>query len=237
MRLAELRIRATEELAAVRIAAGASDDLITELAALTDEEPLRERPRALLMTALARAGRNVEALRVYDDFRRLLSDELGIEPSPTLVAQHADLLAGTGTAAWSPPSRLHVPVTSLVDATHSWTRGGDAQSANRLVTLSGPGGVGKSRLLDEAGLRLRETHPDRPVVLCELAAAHDDSAIDAVAAALGIEGRPGVGLVDRIVAVLDDTELVLLLDNCEHVLEPIADLVPVCSRRARTSRS
>ena len=70
------------------------------------------------------------------------------------------------------------------------------------------------------------THPDRPVVLCELAAAHDDSAIDAVAAALGIEGRPGVGLVDRIVAVLDDTELVLLLDNCEHVLEPIADLVP-----------
>ena len=78
---------------------------------------------------------------------------------PALVAQHADLLAGTGTAAWSPPSRLHVPVTSLV--------GRDAlvdlvlamAGANRLVTLSGPGGVGKSRLLDEAGLRLRENAP------------------------------------------------------------------------------
>ena len=75
-----------------RIVTGAGDDLITELAALADEEPLRERPRALLMEALARAGRNVEALRVYDDFRRLLGDELGIEPSPALTAQHADLL-------------------------------------------------------------------------------------------------------------------------------------------------
>ena len=225
VRLAELRIRATEVRAAVRIAAGATDDLITELAALADEEPLRERPRALLMAALARAGRNVEALRVYDDFRRLLSDELGIEPSPELVAQHADLLAGTGAATWSPASRLHVPVTSLVGRDTLMHEVLALAEANRLVTLIGPGGVGKSRLLDEVGLRLRETHPDRPVVLCELAAADEDSAIDAVAAALGIEGRPGIGLVDRIVAVLGDIELVLPLDNCEHVLEPIADLV------------
>ena len=64
VRLAELRVRATEERAAVRIAAGATDDLITELAALADEEPLRERPRALLMTALARGSQRRSAARV-----------------------------------------------------------------------------------------------------------------------------------------------------------------------------
>ena len=92
-RFDELRMRAVEVRAECRLAAGRGDDVVVELAALAAEEPLRERPRALLMTALTRAGRTVEALRVYDDFRRLLSDELGIEPSPVLAAQHADLLA------------------------------------------------------------------------------------------------------------------------------------------------
>ena len=96
VRLGELRIRAVELRAESRLAHGDTDGLVAELAALADEEPLRERPRALLMAALADAGRHVEALRVYDDFRRLLGDELGIEPSPALAAQHADLLRGTG---------------------------------------------------------------------------------------------------------------------------------------------
>ena len=94
-RLDELRIRAVEARAERRLAAGATDGLVVELAALADEEPLRERPRALLMAALAASGRTVEALRVYDDFRRRLGDELGIEPSPALAAQHAALLGGT----------------------------------------------------------------------------------------------------------------------------------------------
>ena len=97
--------------------------------------------------------------------------------------------------------------------------------ANRLVTLIGPGGVGKTRMLVEVGARLRAADPDRAVVMCELAAANEDSAVDAVAAALAIDGRPGVGLTDRVAAVLADDEVVLLLDNCEHVLEPIAGLV------------
>ena len=96
IRLGELRIRAVEARAECQLAAGVTDGLVVELAALADEEPLRERPRALLMTALAKSGRQVEALRVYDDFRRLLGDELGIEPSPALAAQHAGLLGGAG---------------------------------------------------------------------------------------------------------------------------------------------
>ena len=98
------------------------------------------------------------------------------------------------------------------------------------MTLIGPGGVGKTRLLGESGLRLRAARPERAVVMCELAAASEESAVDVVAAALGIDGRPGVGLAERVATVLADSEIVLLLDNCEHVLDPIADLVERLAR-------
>jgi DNA-binding SARP family transcriptional activator len=205
VRLDELRIRAVEVRADRRLAAGHVDDVIVELAALAAEEPRRERPRALLMTALARSGRTVEALRVYDDFRRLLGDELGIEPSPALAAQHASLLRGGGDISWAPTSRLPVPVTSLVGRESLLVDVRAMVEANRLVTLIGPGGVGKTRMLVEVGARLRAADPKRPVVLCELAASNGYSAVDAVAAALAIDGRPGMGLTDRVAAVLADT--------------------------------
>jgi predicted ATPase/DNA-binding SARP family transcriptional activator len=225
IRLGELRIRAVETRAEGRLAAGVTDGLIVELAMLADEEPLRERPRALLMAALATAGRNADALRVYDDFRRLLGHELGIEPSAALAAQHASLLAGTGAAPWTPTSRLPVPVTSLVGRDSLVVDVLATLETHRLITLIGPGGVGKTRVLGEIGMRLRGARPDRAVVMCELATATAESAVDVVAASLAIDGRPDVGLAERVGAVLADIEMVLLLDNCEHVLEPIANLV------------
>ncbi len=224
-RLDELRTRAVEERAQGRLRSGAIDGLVVELAALADEQPLRERPRALLMTALAAAGRTVDALRVYDDFRRLVGDELGIAPSPALTAQHAELVRGTAAATWTPAHRLPMAATSLVGRDELLGEATAMAAAHRLVTLLGPGGVGKTRLVTEVGHCLRAARPDRPVVLCELATAGEGSAVDVVAAALAIEGRPGVGLPDRVVAMLADAELVLLLDNCEHVLDPIAELV------------
>ena len=122
MRLDELRVRAWEVRAeSRRLTRGDTDGLVAELG---DLGPMtsrsRERPRALLMAALGATGRQVEALRVYDDFRRLLGDELGIEPSPALAAQHAELLAGGDgepgavDAGRAPSGRLPVPPTSLV---------------------------------------------------------------------------------------------------------------------------
>ncbi len=224
-RLEELRTRAREVQAESRLALGDADGLVADLRVLADEQPLRERPHALLMAALAAAGRQAEALRVYDDFRRLLGDELGIEPSPALTEQHAALLAGVADTTWEPASRLPVPATSLIGREELAADVVLAVGTVRLVTLVGPGGVGKTRLLTEVGHRLLAGRPDRPVVMCELATSGAGSAVDVVAAALGIDARPGTALADRIADVLGDAEIVLLVDNCEHVLESAAELV------------
>ena len=224
-RLAELRLRVEELRAERRLAAGDTDGLVADLAAMVERDPLRERPRALLMSALAATGRQAEALRVYDDFRRRLSDELGIDPSPSLAMQHADLLANAGVAAWTPPHRLPVPATTLLGREALVAAATALAETHRLVSLVGTGGVGKTRLLVEVGHHLRDARPDRPVVMCELATAASEAAVDVVATALAIEARPGVGLAERVAAVLADAEAVLLLDNCEHVIEVVAELV------------
>ena len=154
-RLEELRILATERHAEARLIAGATDGLVVELAALADEHPLRERPRALLMEALAAEGRTADALRVFDDFRRVLGDELGIEPSGGSPPSTPRCSAGPSVAAWTPPHRLPVAATSLVGRDELVDDAISLVGDHRLVTLVGPGGVGKSRLAIEVGHRLR----------------------------------------------------------------------------------
>lgn len=228
-RLGELRQRACEVVAEQRLARGDTDGLVAELSALAEAEPLRERPQELLMAALVQAGRRVDALRAYDDFRRRLGDELGIEPSPALAARHAALLEGApqpgAPQPGAPAPVLPVPTTSLVGRDELEARATDLAERCRLLTLVGPGGVGKTRLLLELGHVLRARRADRGVVLCELATADHGSAVHVVAAALGVDLRAGVPPAAQLATVLGDRALVLLLDNCEHVLEPVAELV------------
>ena len=135
------------------------------------------------------------------------------------------MLRGTDTEPWRPTRRLPLAVTSLEGRIETLHQIITSAEVRRLLTLIGPGGVGKTRLLIETGHRLQASHPDRPVVMCELAGANEESAVDVVAAALTIDRRAGEGLAERLAAVLADTAMVLLIDNCEHVLDPIADLV------------
>jgi predicted ATPase/DNA-binding SARP family transcriptional activator len=231
VRLEELRIRALEICAEARLAAGDTDGLVAELHALVDAAPLRERPRALLIETLVSTGRQAEALRVYDDFRRVLGTELGIEPSAALTARHTELLAGRPPervgaieAGWAPATRLVHPAASLIGREQFLEEADQRIRAGRLVTLVGAGGVGKTRLLVELGHRLLAEQPTRPVVLCELAIGDAASAVEVVAAALGVDARPGVRLADRVADVLGPAVAVLLFDNCEHVIEPVAAL-------------
>ena len=224
-RLAELRCALAEARAERRLRTGQLDGLVAELRTLVVEAPLRERPRALLMEGLAATGRRAEALRVYDDYRRLLADELGIEPSALLTRQHADLLAGEEPSGERDlPSRVPAAPTPLLGREQLLDDVLAASQAHRVLTLVGPGGVGKTRLLVEIGHRLQD-HDDTPVVLCELAPTDAATAADAVATAVGIDARPGVSGAERVASVIGDRSLTLLIDNCEHVLEPMAEFV------------
>ncbi|MET0579046.1 MAG: BTAD domain-containing putative transcriptional regulator, partial [Ilumatobacteraceae bacterium] len=233
--LEDLRVRAIEVGAGLELRAGRRAEAIARLAVLADEHPLRERPRSLLMAALAEEGRRVDALRVFDDFRRLLGDELGIDPSPALQEQHAALLGVGSPAATSSPERPHPPsvaasplpiaLTSLVGRDSLVDRVLGFVGACRLVTLVGPGGVGKTRLLLEVGTRLVAGNPDRPVVWCELATAAPDDVTGVVASVMQIDAQQGTSLEDRLATVLAGSEVVVLLDNCEHVLDDVARLV------------
>lgn len=219
----ELRVRAREIRARDRIAAGKTDGLAAELQMLVDDYPLREQPRALLMDVLATTGRLADALSVYDAFRRLLADDLGLEPSPALSAKHEELLTHAGIADWAPENRLPVATTSLIGRDELLAD--LSASSARLLNLVGPGGVGKTRLLLELGRRFGAARDDVPIVLCELSRADANSAVEFVSAALGIDVRLGTPIAERVAGVVADAELVLLLDNCEHVLAPIAEFV------------
>ncbi len=224
-RLGDLRVRVIEERAEALLAVGRADHALRDLTSLVDDHPLRERPHDLLMAALAASGRTVDALRVYDDFRRRLGDELGIEPSPVLAARHAALLGSSATPDPGLQHRLPLPITSLIGRHQLLLDAVAMTDAHRLITMLGPGGVGKTRLLVEVGNRLRVQRPGRPVMLAELATATTASAVDTVASTLGVERRDGTATEERLATIVGTAEVVLLLDNCEHVLEPIAELV------------
>ncbi|HEX2315076.1 MAG TPA: BTAD domain-containing putative transcriptional regulator, partial [Thermomonospora sp.] len=248
-RLEERRLAATEDLLHARLALGEHAALVAELADLVERHPLRERLRAAHMLALYRAGRPGEALDGYRDLRDRLASELGLDPGPELAELHQRMLrrdpdldpapAAPGPVRARP---LPAPLTDLVGRGASLCevgaeleRGGPGE---RLVTLTGPGGVGKTRLAVETATAIAGSFPDG-VFLVELATlppgAGPVEVAELVARALGLRDHPEPGPAtqeDRIAEALRDRDLLLLLDNCEHVVEPVAALAETLLRAA-----
>jgi tetratricopeptide (TPR) repeat protein len=221
-RLEESRVAAVEDLAEASLALGEFGALVGELRELVAAYPPRERLRGQLMRALYGAGRAAEALAVFEDGRLLLADELGADPSPELAAVHLAILRAESPAGPGLPAQL----TSFVGREGDLARVGELLGSSRLVTIVGPGGAGKTRLAIEAAGRARAE-----MSFVDLSAVGDEVA-QAILSALGLResgllppawGQPEVA--DRLAAALADRELLLVLDNCEHVIAEAASLV------------
>jgi predicted ATPase/DNA-binding SARP family transcriptional activator len=238
-RLSELRVRAVEERLAAMLDLGRAEETIADLEALVAREPLRERPRELLMNALAACGRPAEALRTYDHYRRVLADELGIDPSASLQmlnhallsgeldhrARRADVAAPVATPAGSTerclPPRLVRPLVGRQGVMSSIDR---ALDRSRVVTLLGTGGVGKTSLAVDAAHRCEAGHAGG-VRFFELAGSSPGTVGADVLAALGAEPRADVAAGRRVADILGAEPTLVVLDNCEHVLDDVAPLV------------
>lgn len=225
------------------VRAGSGSDVVPEARALLSAHPLREDLTALLMDALVAAGRPAEALETYERTRLALADMLGSDPSPALQDRHLEVLRVSEAPA-TPRTNLRAPVTSFVGREADMQAVGERLAASRLVTVLGAGGSGKTRLATEVAARVadpraatRDGLPPAPdgVWFVDLASVSDpDDLALAVLDGLGIrevalyENRgefPRGEARTRVLDTLADAASLLVVDNCEHVVEAAADLV------------
>jgi predicted ATPase/DNA-binding SARP family transcriptional activator len=230
-RLVEVHEQLVEDAMAARLEMGAAAELIGELEALVQLHPLRERLRGQLMLALYRAGRQADALRAYQAARAVLGEELGLEPGRELQRLEAAILAQDpdldlrerigareGSRAGARSGNLPASVSSFIGRSRELDDVSDLVGTRRLVTLVGPGGAGKTRLALEVGERVRADFGDG-VWLIEFAPLKSGSDVtSAVATAVGLDDS---GRLERYVA---ERRMLLLFDNCEHVIDDAASV-------------
>lgn len=234
-RLNELRVHATEERIDAALALGSHATLIGELVSLTSEHPLRERLCGQLMLALYRSGRQAEASDVYQRTRERLVEEQGMEPGPELQALLRRILRqDPGLAPDRPASRLpalqiertNLPaqLTSFIGREQELSEIADAVAKVRLVTLIGVGGSGKTRLAVQLGAALLERFADGAWFI-DLTPLTDPAILpQAIAGPLGIREHQGGSLLTTVAVHLRKMSILLLIDNCEHMVDAVAGL-------------
>ncbi|HEY4571124.1 MAG TPA: BTAD domain-containing putative transcriptional regulator, partial [Kribbella sp.] len=227
-RLEGLRLTALEDRFDAEITLGNGAELITELTDLVAAHPVRERLVAALMRALVATGRDTEALLVYERTRETLADELGVDPSPELSAVHVALLRGElGRREVTPKTNVRAELTTYIGKDADVAKVRDLIAEHRLTTLVGPGGSGKTRLANETARTMLGDLPDG-VWLVELAPIGADGDVaQATLAALKLRDAlvgdvPDAEPTDRVIAAIRDRAMLLILDNCEHVIDSAA---------------
>ena len=225
-RLEDLRGSAFEDRIEADLALGQDAELVDELEGLVRDYPYRERLWRHLMLALYRAERQTDALAAYRRARRLLDEELGLEPGEELQHLEQSILRHEVPAArlLEDQHKLPAPISSFVGRETEIADIVRLLAAGRLLTLTGVGGVGKTRLALEAARRALAESADG-VFFIDLSALSDPTlVVRQVATALDIRERPDTPLAAQLVARLHDSDLLLVLDNCEHLREACAEL-------------
>ncbi|MGW7481249.1 BTAD domain-containing putative transcriptional regulator [Nonomuraea muscovyensis] len=228
----EQRLAATEAYAEARLELGGHQELVGELGELVARHPYRERLRAAHMRALYRAGRASEALESFRELRCRLAEELGLDPGPELAALHRAILAGDpsedapSARPVRPTGNLPAPVTELIGREHAVQRVRELLATGRLVTVTGPGGVGKTSVALAVARTLANAHADGAWLVDLTAWDGSGDLAELVLSVLSIPDPPGDArhATERLAAVLRERRTLLVLDNCEHVVEPAAAL-------------
>jgi predicted ATPase/DNA-binding SARP family transcriptional activator len=227
--LEALHLTALENRLGVDLAMGRHDEVIAELEPLVVAHPLRERFWYQLMLAKYRVARQGEALETYQTARRVLMEGLGVEPGPELRRLHAAILQHDAELELQPSAEearhnLPAEVSSFVGRAWELAELQEQLKKHRLVTVVGVGGAGKSRLLVEAARRYRRTFPGG-CWLVELAPLSQPGLVaHAVARVIGLRESPERPVLDQLVDHLTTSQTLLLLDNCEHLIDEAAEL-------------
>jgi predicted ATPase/DNA-binding SARP family transcriptional activator len=229
----ELRAECTEARLDAELALGHHRDVVAGLGELVGRHPFRERLWAQLALALYRCGRQAEALDALRAVRRMLAEELGVAPGPDLRELEGAVLRHSSDLDLAPVRRpdpgaglsLPAPSTPLVGRVRERDEIAALLTADRLVTLTGPGGSGKTRLAVEVGRQLVD-RAGTQVWFVDLAPLATPDLVDGtVAGALGVRAVPGEPLARTVAAALSGRPATLLLDNCEHLVGAVAAFV------------
>ncbi|GAB3984967.1 BTAD domain-containing putative transcriptional regulator [Actinoallomurus acanthiterrae] len=218
-RLEELRLSMVEDRIDAALAAGVPVP-VAEVEEPAAAYPTRERLQARLMRVLCAAGRRADALEAYERARHALADGLGVDPGPELRAAH---LAALREQAAARPGALPARSTRFIGRDRELAAVRAALENARLVTLTGFGGTGKTRLAVEVA----DSWPE-PVRLVELGAVTAPGGVAPAVLAAVDDGETSAfapaDLLGRLVAALAGRRLLLLLDNCEHLVDAAAEL-------------
>jgi DNA-binding SARP family transcriptional activator len=236
-RLEELRDQVRERYVEALLAVGDPERALVELTTAIGDAPLRERLWAQRMLAHHRSGRTEQALATYVEARRLLLDEIGIEPGAELRALQARILDGDPSLARPAraptrapdrhPVEVHLPtrLPRLIGRDRERDRLAELTATHRLVTVVGAAGCGKTRLAVDVARAAAEKFPDG-VWFVDLTVAQSGAQVVAtVTSALGLALPVTVSARDALRAFGRDRRMLLLLDNCEHVLDAVAGVV------------
>ena len=228
---------ALDTLAEMAMARGEPQEAVRCLRRALPMDPLREPMQRALIAALAASGDYGAATQTYRDFRILLHRELNAEPTPETTALYRQLQiearcharaappGPTRSPSASPVGRIPRPLSSLIGRERETAEVRSCISTARLVTLTGTGGVGKTRLAIRVAEEVVEDHIDG-VWFIDLAPLADSTLISqALATVLGIREEPGHPLIHTLIENLKRKSLLLVVDNCEHLVEACARLV------------
>jgi predicted ATPase/DNA-binding SARP family transcriptional activator len=253
-RLDESRLQATEDVLDATLRAGAHGEILSDLHALVTAAPMRERATGLLMVSLYRSGRQADALAAYTRLRTRLIDELGIEPGPEVQSLHQRVLtqdptllhAGAGAPHDGPAGvraplplaggNLPTPLTSFVGRSRELRAARELLDAVRLVTFTGAGGSGKTRLALELARSEGDAYVDGPWFVDLAGLEEGDLVGGAVASALGLSAGSGDAPVEMLSTALRGRAVLLVVDSCEHVVDDAAVLVEALLQRCPALR-